>query len=133
MYYFAYGSNLDRQQMKERCPNSQPKFSATLHHYKLVFSGWSRQWHGGTASIKPKRGERLHGAIYQVSDRDIVRLDSYEGYPTVNDRINVIVNTEIGDAIQAFTYIRKQQAEETKPSTEYLKIIQRGYHDWELV
>ncbi|MCK5430890.1 MAG: gamma-glutamylcyclotransferase, partial [Anaerolineales bacterium] len=116
MYYFAYGLNLDRQQMKERCPKSQPKFSAKLHHYKLVFSGWSRQWHGGTASIKPIRGERLHGAIYQVSESDIARLDSYEGFPTTYDRINIIVNTEIGDAVQAFTYIRKQQTEETKPS-----------------
>ena len=42
MYYFAYASNLNRRQMRERCPDSQAKFVATLRNYKLVFTGWSR-------------------------------------------------------------------------------------------
>jgi len=66
VYYFAYGSNLNHKQMLERCPDSQPRFLATLHNYKLVFVGWSRQWRGGIASIKPFRGERiLEGAGFK--------------------------------------------------------------------
>jgi hypothetical protein len=57
MNYFAYSSNLNKKQMLERCPDSKPKFMATLHNYKLIFVGWSRQWRGGLASIKPFRGE----------------------------------------------------------------------------
>ena len=52
MYYFAYASNLNQKQMRERCPDSKPVFTATLPHYKLVFLGWSREWHGATASIR---------------------------------------------------------------------------------
>jgi len=33
MYYFAYGSNLNRKQMLERCPDAQPKFTASLPNY----------------------------------------------------------------------------------------------------
>jgi len=133
MYYFAYGANLDRRQMMRRCPSCRPGGSATLHHYRLIFSGWSRQWHGGTASIKPMRGQRVRGGLYELSDAGMRRLDEFEGYPAVYDRINVIVNTDNEEAVEAFTYIRKQQAEETKPSPEYLKVIQQGYRDWGLV
>jgi len=53
LYYFAYGTNLSKKQMLERCPDSQPVLTATLPNYKLVFVSWSRQWRGGVASIMP--------------------------------------------------------------------------------
>jgi len=133
MHYFAYGANLDRRQLKTRCPGCKPGTSAMLHHYRLVFSGWSRQWRGGVASIKPMRGEHVRGGLYELSEAEMHRLDEFEGCPAVYDRINIIVNTDDGDSVEAFTYIRKQQTEETKPSPEYLKIIQQGYRDWGLI
>ena len=133
MYYFAYGSNLNKKQMLERCPASQPMFIATLHNYKLVFVGWSRQWRGGVASIKPFRGERVLGAIYEVSDRDLRRLDSYEGYPGNYTKFNITVFDEDGEPIKAITYIKSGQLEETQPSTEYLSLIQQGCRDWRIV
>ena len=131
MYYFAYGSNLNRKQILQRCPESKPKFTATLHHYQLVFIGWSRQWRGGVASIRPIRGGKVLGAIYEVSEEDLKRLDNYEG--SDYRRLNVIVNDEDGEPVEAITYIRSGQAEEIKPSPEYLAIIQQGYKDWRLV
>ncbi len=133
MYYFAYGSNLNRKQMLERCPDSKPEFIAALPNYKLVFVGWSRQWRGGIANIRSFRGERVPGAIYEISDRDLRRLDSYEGYPRSANRLNVTVFNEDGEPIQAITYIKTGQSEETKPSPEYLYIIQQGYRDWGIV
>lgn len=133
MYYFAYGSNLNKKQMLERCPESKPIFIATLPNYKLVFVGWSRQWRGGVASIKPFRGEKVLGAIYEVSDKDWKRLDSYEGSPGNYSRFNITVFDEDGEPIKAITYIKSGQFEETPPSKEYLSIIQQGYRDWEMV
>jgi gamma-glutamylcyclotransferase len=133
MNYFAYGFNLNRKQMRERCPDSKPRSLATLHHYKLVFVDWSRQWRGGVASIRPFRGERVPGAIYEISDRDLRRLDSYEGYPGKYNRLNVTVFTENNEPIEAITYIKARQSEETPPSPEYLAVIQQGYRDWGLV
>ena len=133
MYYFAYGSNLNQKQMLERCPDSKPKFMATLHNYKLVFVGWSRQWRGGMASIRPFRGERVLGAIYEISEQCLRRLDRYEGYPANYNRFKVTVFNESGEPVQAVTYIKAGQSEETQPSPEYLSVIQQGYRDWRIV
>ena len=132
MHYFAYASNLNRKQMLERCPDSKPKFIATLHNYKLVFVGWSRQWRGGTASIKPFRDEKVHGAIYEITEQCLRQLDKYEGYPDKYNRLNVTVFDEDSEPIEAITYIKAGQLEETQPSKEYLAVIQQGYRDWRL-
>ncbi|MDO9333755.1 MAG: gamma-glutamylcyclotransferase family protein [Dehalococcoidales bacterium] len=130
MDYFAYGSNLNKQQMKQRCPDAKPRFQAVLPNYKLIFTGWSREWKSGTASIKPVRGEKVAGAVYEISEKDLRRLDRYEDYPTTYDRINVLVIKEDGVASHAITYIKRRQSDETKPSAEYLAIIRQGYRDW---
>ena len=132
MDYFAYASNLNRKQMTERCPNSQPRFKAVLPNYKLIFTGWSRQWRGGKASVKPFQGEKVSGAVYEISERDLRLLDRHEGYPDTYEHLNVLVITEDGEAIKAVTYIMRKQSEETQPSREYLAIIQQGYRDWEI-
>ena len=115
--------------MLERCPDSKPKFIATLPNYKLVFADWSRQWRCGTASIKSFRSERVHGAIYEVTEGCLRRLDKYEvGYA----RFKVTVFDEDNEPVEAITYIKSGQLEETQPSKEYLAVIQQGYRDWRL-
>jgi len=137
VYYFAYGSNLSRRQMLERCPDSQPRFTASLPNYRLIFTDWARQWRGGVASIKPSRGDKVLGAIYEVSDRDLVQMDKHvnkhEGYPDTYNRLEVTVYRDIGEPIEAITYIKSRQSEETKPSPEYLALIQQGYRAWSLI
>jgi gamma-glutamylcyclotransferase len=127
MYYFAYASNLSKKQMQERCPDSVPKFTATLPNYKLVFTGWSRKWRGGVASIKPFRGERVRGAIYEVTEACLKQLDKHEvGYA----RLNVTVFDEDNEPVPTITYIKSGQLEETLPSKEYAAVIRQGYKDW---
>ena len=133
MYYFAYGANLSKKQMEEHCPDSRPMFVVTLPNYKLVFVGWSRQWRGGVATIQPFREEKVLGAIYEVSERDLRRLDKYEGHPDIYTRVNVTVTNEFGNRIEAVTYIKVGQLEETPPSRVYLSAIQQGYKDWGIV
>jgi gamma-glutamylcyclotransferase len=133
MYYFAYASNLNRKQMAERAPDSKPKFIATLPNFKLTFTAQSGRQTPHTASITPHRGEKVLGAVYEISERDLKRLDGYEGYPTVYDRRKVTVWTETNEPIEAITYIKIDQSREIKPSPEYLAIIQQGYRDWQIV
>lgn len=129
MYYFAYGSDLSKKQMLERCPDSKPKFVAILPNYKLVFAGWSRQWRGGVASIKPFRGERVRGALYEVTEKCLRQLDRYEaGY----GRLKVTVFDEDNEPVEAITYIKTGQLDDAQPSKEYLAVIQQGYRDWRL-
>ena len=127
--YFAYADNLSQQQMLVRCPDSKPKFTAALPNYKLVFVGWSRQWHGAVASIKPFRGERVRGAVYELGEACLRRLDGYEaGY----NRLNVTVFNADDEPVQAVTYVKSGQIEAGKPSAEYLAVIQQGLRDWRL-
>lgn len=130
MYYFAYAVNLSKKQMRERCPDSQPKFTATLPNYKLIFTGWSRKWRGGKAAIKSFRGERVRGAIYELSEACLRQLDKHEtGYA----RMNVTVFDEDNEPHQAITYIKSGQLEESLPSKEYAAVIRQGYQDWGIV
>jgi len=115
--------------MQERCPDSKPKFIAILPNYKLVFAGWSRKWRGGVATIKSFRGERVRGAIYEVTEECLRRMDRHEaGY----SRFKVTVFDEDKEPIQAITYIKSGQLEEAPPSKEYLEVIQQGLRDWRL-
>ena len=37
--YAAYGSNLNKSQMKRRCPDSSPYVGIVLKNWRLVFKG----------------------------------------------------------------------------------------------
>jgi gamma-glutamylcyclotransferase len=130
LYYFTYASNLSKKRMQERCPDSTPKFTAKLPNYKLVFTGWSREWRGGKATIISSRGDKVRGAIYEVTEACMKNLDRIEtGYT----RMNVTVFDEDNEAIQAVTYIKSGQLEESQPSEKYGEIIRQGYRDWGII
>jgi len=131
--FFAYGAALDRAYTAQRCPECRPKASAALSHYELVFTSWSRIYRGGTASLRPLRGARVRGGVYDVPESALKKLDAAEGFPAQNAKMNVIVNTETGESLSCFTYVPAHQAEESKPAPEYLALLQRGYRDWGLV
>ena len=129
VHYFAYSSYLNQKQMRERCPESRPLFTATLPNYKLAFTGWSRQWRGGSATIKPFRGERVRGAVYEVGEQCLRQLDKHEaGY----SRLKITVFGEDDEPIEAITHVKTGQQEDSPPSKEYLAIIQQGLRDWRL-
>jgi gamma-glutamylcyclotransferase len=127
--YFAYASNLNKKQMQERCPDCKPRFSAILPNYKLAFAGWSRTWHGAVATISPFRGEKVRGAIYEITNSDFTKLDSHEiGY----SHLNVTVFDEDNQPHQALTYIKNGPIQEALPSKEYAAVIKQGYRDWSI-
>ncbi|MBN1367136.1 MAG: gamma-glutamylcyclotransferase [Dehalococcoidales bacterium] len=119
--------------MKERCPDSKPVSSATLPNYKLIFVGWSRQWQGGLASIRRVQGGKVSGVVYEISDKDLNRLDKAKGFPNDYNRIKVIVFDEDGTAMEAVTYVKTGQPEDSQPSKEYASIIYQGYREWGIV
>ena len=131
MFYFAYASNLNRKQVAERAPNAKARYSAVLPNHKLIFSGWSRTWHGAVASIQQSHGDKIQGGLYEVNDQDMLRLAQYEGAEYTTAKVNVFRDT--GEVIEAVTFVRKQRKDEDKPSAEYLAAIKQGYMDWGLI
>jgi gamma-glutamylcyclotransferase len=133
VYYFAYASNLSRKQMSERLPDSKPLFAAVLPNYKLVFSGWSRVWHGATATLQASHGDKVAGGVYEISEHGLSLLDAKEGFPSEYKHLSVIVFPDTGKPVEAVTFIRSRQMEESRPSPDYLAVIKQGYRDWGLV
>jgi len=120
--YFAYGSNLSLEGMASRCPDSEPVGRATLEGWTLTFNG--------VADIERREGARTHGVLWRISDRDLERLDSYEGYPRLYRRELVSVQTEQGEVV-AVTYVMNDDYVGL-PSPSYYEIIKRGYDQWNL-
>ena len=133
LLYFAYDEHLDRKRMAGCCPDARPRFSASLPNFQLVFSGWSREWRGATATIRRANREKVLGGVYEISENELAKLDREKGTPSVNDRINIIVFNDTDEAFEAFTYISKRPGRDEKPSPQYLKVIQEGYISWGLL
>ncbi len=132
MYYFAYGLHLNKKEMLAVCPQSKPGFVVTLPNYKLVYIWGVREWLKKDASIRTFRGEKVLRAVYEVSDRHLGRLDNSQGLPGSATRLNVTLFNEDGEAVSSVTHIGMGSIEETKPSEQYLSLVQQGYRDWGL-
>jgi gamma-glutamylcyclotransferase (GGCT)/AIG2-like uncharacterized protein YtfP len=121
--YFAYGSNLNRSEMRRRCPDARGEGSALLAGWRLTFRG--------VADIEPAEGRAVHGGLWTLSDRDLEALDLYEGAPTHYRRHPVEVSTAAGTR-PAITYVMTDRSYLGLPSPLYLERIATGFRDWEL-
>lgn len=79
IFYFAYGSNMDYNQMLERCPNSKFAGTAVLRDHKIGFTRKSNKWNSGVADILVSPGDEVWGVLYSVSNEDLLLLDKFEG------------------------------------------------------
>jgi hypothetical protein len=137
MLYFAYGSNLDPGQMKERCPGSSVVGLAMLADYRLGFPRFSNRWGGGTASIQLAHGDVLYGVLYELTDADLAALDAFEGFVREGDQHNAhdrehvtlsLVRPDDGSIprkVRAWAYVARP-AHPSPPSARYLERILAG-------
>ena len=128
--YFAYGSNMHGAQMAHRCPGSEPLECATLYGWALTFGGWSVRWDGPVADITQDQWGWVRGALYRISDLDLLSLDAYEGVPTAYWRFPVAVELDAGQCVTAWTYQRSTPSMPASPSNRYLAAIWMGYRSW---
>jgi len=121
--YFAYGANLCRDHMALWCPEAVPVVKATLPDHRLVFRYW--------ADIAPSPGDRVPGALYEITGRDLASLDAFEDCPSLYTRIAVRVLTE-RCFFDAMAYRMPPGRPLALPDPDYLAMIARGYADWGL-
>jgi gamma-glutamylcyclotransferase (GGCT)/AIG2-like uncharacterized protein YtfP len=126
--YFAFGSNLDSDQMSRRVPGCFPVRSAFLDDAEICFRGMSRTWGGGVASFRRAKGETLPGVLYANVDFDT--LDRYEGCPTYYKRCELTVRLDDGRKVMATTYYKPARYPITAPSDDYLGTIADAYGAW---
>ena len=126
MLYFAYGSNMERVQMKRLCPKARFVAAAVLPDHELVFSGSSRMWGGGIANIRDVPGKKVEGVVWEISEAERKVLDEYEGYPDFYVTKEVQVQTTSGKALTAFAYVMANPGREMPPSKPYKRLLISG-------
>lgn len=130
MLYFAYGSNLNIQQMKHRCPKAAPLGNFYLRDFRLVFRGVADiiYWPGGVCP----------GGLWSITKDCEEALDRYEGYKIeapnnglYRKSIVEVFNTDGELSMEVMTY-QMNSAGIFPPSQLYLDSIIQGYRDFRL-
>ena len=127
MLYFAYGSNLNHQQMENRCDGAKYFKSHILKGYKLCFNHKTQTSVYGHANIVKSKTSKVPGAIWNISKKDEQELDTYEGidYHYYQKEFFILKGKKV------LVYIQKKYYHQ-KPSSTYLHTIIEGYKDCNL-
>ena len=137
MHYFAYGSNLDPQQMALRCPGATVVGLGELRDHRLTFPLTSHDWGGGVASVGVAHGESVWGVVYELTDEHLAALDRYEQFVGPGDQHNLydrettsvqLVRADDGSfprRLHAWIYLA-QAANPSRPSRRYLDTVLAG-------
>lgn len=141
MLYVAYGSNMDWEQTRKRCPTSLCVCKAKLQGYCLVFPRRSIRWGCGVASVEHSADSNVWGVVYEIDKLDIGELDRYEGYdPNRPAQKNSYCRKEIrvlrdGDERRQLTvwiYLGYPETNPPLPSAAYKKVIVDAAKHWQL-
>jgi gamma-glutamylcyclotransferase (GGCT)/AIG2-like uncharacterized protein YtfP len=125
--YFAYGSNLNKRQMRVRCPKARPIGAYHLRDARLVFRI--------VADVIYAEGEKVYGAIWKITPECEQALDRYEGYrPTDPEnsmyrKVYLELDTPIEGETVLMLYVMNSEGI-APPSQIYLDGIREGYRDF---
>lgn len=131
MYYFAYGSNLNWQQVQRRCPSARFVCVGRLPDYKFGITRHSRLRDCGTANVVPTSGTEVWGAVYDVTDADLEIMDSFEdGYR--REFLSLTPANNGTNSIIALVYVAEIDANVPLPNAEYKRVMVEGAKHWQL-
>ena len=121
-FYFAYGSNMWREQMQDRCPNHQVIGSGVLKGYRWIIST------RGYANIVKSSLEVVHGVVYAISGSDEQNLDDCEGV-NQGSYVKVHLSVEINNLPTICLVYVDPTEEEGLAEFEYIDRIKKGIAD----
>ena len=127
-YYLAYGSNLNIEQMRYRCPTAKVVGTAIIKDYELLFKGSKT---GSYLTIEKCDGEYVPVGVWEVTSQDELNLDRYEGYPSFYYKTEMTVSLKLPSGkykkINAFVYIMHEDRPLGIPSPYYVRTCMNGY------
>lgn len=124
--YFAYGSNMNERQMRSRVPGSRVVGTGHLLGHEFVFSGYSQTWGGSVANVKPCRGSKVFGVLYELPSGGLDALDRFEGYPLAYQRKSAVIARIPRGSARAVLYYKKDTRPLGPPSNAYVSLISRA-------
>ncbi len=148
MLYFAYGSNMEWERMRERCPSAKFVCRSLLPDYRLTFPRYSRNNKCWTASVEKVKGKEVWGVVYEIDDREIGRLNKKEGYrpdrtEDQNDHVpfqcHVLDEGDKERPLAVMTYIANREGDPPSehrdrkvPNAKYKSRLVNGAKHWRL-
>ena len=128
--YFAYGSNLDPDQMVRRGVPFHSVVGAVLRNHRLAFDYPApRRWLGSAADVVPEPGLSVEGALYELGSEDLLlAMDEWEGVPerAYERRLVTVEPVDGGPPVLSWTYAVVEPAPEDVPSPGYVGIMYVG-------
>jgi gamma-glutamylcyclotransferase (GGCT)/AIG2-like uncharacterized protein YtfP len=129
VWYFAYGSNLDANTFRGRRRMQPRRWEVgAISGFRLRFNldGYPRG-KAAPANITPHSQGEVWGVLYEITRRELVRLDSSEGVPGGNYRhVWVDARTVSGGVISVVTYSAIGNPHDGNPSLRYITLLRNG-------
>lgn len=129
LYYAAYGSNMNLEEMKKRCPDAKHEGTGTIEGYELLFCGEAGRAY---LNVRPNSAKKVNVCLFKISENDLKSLDEYEEYPKLYGRSKCDVFMDDGSIKQAFFYEMDPSYEISTPSESYYRRVEQGFLDNDL-
>ena len=128
MLYFAYGSNMNEDELIEESVNILERRRVILRNYKIAVTRNSKKHNGGVLDIIPRDGEIVEGVLYDVPDNDKSKIDKKEGVcDGAYEPITVSIEDYEGQVINDVISYQVCDKIDAKPaSKEYKDSVLRG-------
>jgi gamma-glutamylcyclotransferase (GGCT)/AIG2-like uncharacterized protein YtfP len=134
--YFAYGSNLNLNDLERWCQRigrplalSGKAVAAFLPDHETAFDYYSESRRGGVLDLRPAIGKVVPGALFDVVDEDLKTLDLKEGVPLLYRRARKRVLLPDGRELEAVAYEVSPEYRSPTPVTPaegYVEIVAAG-------
>jgi gamma-glutamylcyclotransferase (GGCT)/AIG2-like uncharacterized protein YtfP len=116
MFYFAYGSNMSRGPMQQRCPGANHLGCALLRKHRFVIMA------NGYASVVLSPACDVHGVLWRITPRDLAALDAYENVAGGLYRRVMQAVIHDGRSVPALVYIGAEKREGA-PRRGYMELV----------
>jgi len=130
-YYIAYGSNLNLEKMKERCPKAKALGRGEIKGLELLLKG---EKDNAYLTIEECEGGSVPIGVWEVTRSDEEALDKYEVFPNLyykkDMNISYIDFEGKEERVTAFVYIMREENPKSLPNEEYMKVCIKGYEDF---
>ncbi len=125
VWYFAYGSNLNVDQMNGLVGEWHLSKRAIARSYKLIFNVRSTRWEGNAANLVPTDGfeDIVYGVVYLLAEDQFLKLGRHEGVAPVDIRVEL---EDGNDIAHAKTFVWKSASPPGEPSERYRRTMETG-------
>jgi gamma-glutamylcyclotransferase (GGCT)/AIG2-like uncharacterized protein YtfP len=130
MYHFGYGSNLSIKCVHEELiPDAKFAMKGYLPNFEVSWPFWAEKEQEAYSGIMEAPGELVHGALYEVTEEELITMDNLECYKGFYKRETYLVLGEDGKWIRADLYRVIDPKGPFTPARSYVDIMLEGARD----